>query len=311
MSFSPGGIARKSLAWQLSGILATREIIVNIRLIVQKTLTIIGAGKVGTTLARLWVKSSAFRLQEIMNASAAGTQRAIEVIGAGQAAGNYAELKQADVYLIATPDDRILPSCAALANAGKLTPASIVFHCSGALPSGVLQPAKEQGAAVASIHPIRSFASPDSVMQHFAGTWCGTEGDQPALDVLVPAFAAIGAQMVPIHAEAKIHYHAAAVFACNYLVTLLDVAQQSYQRAGIAPEIALQLMQPLVQETVDNVHKLGPKAALTGPIARGDLATARRQWQAVAAADAAHGELYKQFMHLTSDLVARQPLRKK
>jgi len=81
---------------------------------------------------------------------------------------------------------------------------------------------------------------------------------------------------------------------------------QSYGRAGITPDVALQMMAPLVRETVENVFRMGPEAALTGPVARGDMATADRQQQAVAAVDAAHGQLYEQMMRLTADLAARR-----
>lgn len=271
-----------------------------------KTLTIIGGGKVGKSLGRLWAMHQTFLLQDVLNRTQEHARLAADFIGAGQAAADFAGLRYADVYLLATPDDQIAACCEALAQSGCLSADSIVFHCSGALPSSALHHATGKGAAVASIHPIRSFACPEQVVKDFAGTWCGMEGDRRALDVLAPAFADIGAQLVPITMEAKIHYHAAAVFACNYLVTLLDVARQSYERAGIAPEVAMQLMAPLVRETVQNVFKLGPEAALTGPIARGDMATAHKQQQALAGADAAHGALYGQFMQLTAELAARR-----
>lgn len=273
------------------------------------TLTLIGCGRLGKTLGRLWRNQGIFLIQDVLTRTLAHAQDAALFIGTGHsiaAVDDYARLRRADVYLIAAPDDKIASCCESLAQTGLLSGDSIVFHCSGALPSSVLQAAVDKGAAVASIHPIRSFAAPEQVIQDFAGTWCGMEGDQRALDVLAPAFAAIGAQLAPIKAEAKVHYHAAAVFACNYLVTLLDVAQRSYERAGIEPKVALQMMGPLVRETVENVLRLGPEAALTGPIARGDMATARKQQEAVRSTNAAHGALYEQFIQLTIELAQRR-----
>lgn len=275
-----------------------------------KSITIIGCGKVGKTLGRLWTLHHALQLQDILNPTLASAQRAVDFIGAGREVEAYADLQPADIYLIAVPDDQIVPCCDQLARTSLLNADSIVFHCSGALPSSALHAAIQQGTAAASIHPIRSFASPEQVMQNFHGTYCGVEGDQRALDVLIPAFTAIGAQIVQIDASAKIHYHAAAVFACNYLVTLLDTAKQSYERAGIAPDIALKLMEPLVRETIENVFRLGLEAALTGPIARGDIATATKQWHAVKSADASQGDLYKQFMDMTVALAAKRNSQK-
>ncbi len=261
----------------------------------------------GRTLGRLWVNTRQFTLLDVLNRSLhSSPQEATAFIGAGRAIAGYAELRRADIYLIGSPDDHIASCCAALAAGGQLSSANVVFHCSGALGASALRAAAQHGAAVASIHPIRSFARPEQLVQEFAGTWCGTEGDRRAIDVLARRFAAIGANLVEIDGEKKILYHAAAVFASNYLVTLLDVAQQAYIEAGVAPEIALKLMQLLVRETTDNVFLLGPPAALTGPAARGDMATVERQLNAVAGWKQAYGKLYGDLAASTMELAARR-----
>jgi predicted short-subunit dehydrogenase-like oxidoreductase (DUF2520 family) len=271
-----------------------------------KSLSIIGAGKVGTTLAKLWAAQKIFSIWDVLNRSAASGQAAVKFVGAGRAVAGYGDLLPADIYLIAAPDDKITSCCEELVKAGRIAFGSVVFHCSGALPSSALQAATQAGAVVAAIHPIRSFADPAQVAQSFAGTWCGVEGDQRALDILAPAFTAIGAQTVTIDPAVKTLYHAAAVFACNFLPALLDTAQQAYSKSGVPADVALELMQPLVRETIDNIFRLGPAAALTGPAARGDIATVKRQQQAVAAWNAQYGELYKQLTALTIELAARR-----
>ena len=200
---------------------------------------------------------------------------------------------------------QIGPACAALAGAGLLE-GTLLFHCSGALASGELAAATAAGAAVASAHPIRSFADPGAVAAAFAGTWCGVEGDAAALAVLEPALLAIGAQPVPIDAAAKTLYHAAAVFASNYLVTVLDAALRAYQAAGIPEPVARQLVRPLVEESAANVFRLGAAPALSGPIARGDLATVDKQRRAVRAWDAATGRLYEALEAPTAELARRK-----
>lgn len=275
-----------------------------------RTLNIIGCGKLGCSLGLLWRRCGndvgAFVLLDILNRSPASAQQACAFIGAGREASSFDDLRHADVYLIAAGDDQIAACCNALAAAGKLQPGSIVFHCSGALSSLELASASALGAAVASIHPIRSFASPQLVADSFAGTWCGSEGDIAALAILGPAFEAIGAQLVTIEREQKTLYHAAAVFASNYLVTLIDVAQQAYVAAGIAPELALKLIQPLLSESAANAFRLGPAAALTGPIARGDLATVARQSQALQQWQPQLAGLYDQFAGVTTELALRK-----
>ena len=270
------------------------------------TLCIIGGGKVGRTLARLWVDSQAVELLDVLSRTKDSAQGACSFIGAGRAIEAWSELRAASLYLIAVPDDSIEQACADLAATGKLQAHSIVFHCSGAKNIQVLHAALEHGAAVASVHPIRSFASPELLISSFAGTYCGAEGEPRALEVLGKLFTAIGGKIVAINSEHKVLYHAAAVFASNYLVTLLDLAQRAYVEAGIEPATALQLMEPLVRATVDNVFKLGPLPALTGPIARGDMATVRRQQEAVDEWRARYGDLYREFAKLTMELAARR-----
>lgn len=271
-----------------------------------KTLNIIGCGNVGKALGRLWAAEGTFIVQDVLNRSLQSGEAAVSFMQAGRAVASHAELRAADVVMIATPDDQIAACGEILARTAIPRAGSVVFHCSGALPSALLRPLANQGAAVASAHPIRSFADPAQSANAFAGTFCGIEGDEGAVSILTQGFSSIGARVVAIEAEFKGIYHAAAVFASNYLVTLLDVALQAYAKSGIPQDVALQLVEPLVRGTVDNVFRLGPTDALTGPIARGDIATAVRQYRAVSAWDERHGALYKQLGKLTGAIAARR-----
>jgi predicted short-subunit dehydrogenase-like oxidoreductase (DUF2520 family) len=269
------------------------------------TLNLIGAGNVGRVLGRLFALRGCFQIQQVLTRSAPSARQAVDFIGAGGAVAGYDQLLPAAVHLLAVGDDQITPACEALARAVPLKD-SIVFHCSGALASGQLQAARDAGALVASVHPIRSFADPAAVAAQFPGTFCGVEGDAAALDVLTPALLAIGAQPVAIDASAKTVYHAAAVFASNYLVTVLDAALRAYQAAGIPEPVARQMAQPLAAESMANVFRLGAAEALSGPIARGDFVTVERQRRAVAGWDAATGDLYQALVAPTTDLARRK-----
>ncbi|WP_300750497.1 Rossmann-like and DUF2520 domain-containing protein [Janthinobacterium sp.] len=269
------------------------------------TLNIIGAGHVGKVLGRLLAAADGVVLQDVLTRAMASAQAAVDFIGAGTPIDSYAALRRADVTMLAVSDDQIGPACAALAAEGHLA-GTTVFHCSGALASTALLAATQAGALVASVHPIRSFADPAQVAASFDGTFCGIEGDAQALAVLTPALTAIGARPVPIDPSAKTVYHAAAVFASNYLVTVLDAALRAYQAAGIPEPVARELAQPLAMEAVANVFRLGAAPALSGPIARGDMATVARQQQAVQQWDGATGDLYAALVAPTTDLARRK-----
>jgi predicted short-subunit dehydrogenase-like oxidoreductase (DUF2520 family) len=93
---------------------------------------------------------------------------------------------------------------------------------------------------------------------------------------------AAGMEPFEIDDSARPAYHAAASIASNFVVTLEWMAERVASAAGIEPEDARRMLSPLVRQTVDNWAALGPAAALTGPVARGDELTVARQRKAVA-----------------------------
>jgi predicted short-subunit dehydrogenase-like oxidoreductase (DUF2520 family) len=146
---------------------------------------------------------------------------------------------------------------------------------------------------VASVHPIKTFTDARLAVQTFPGTFCGAEGDAGALAVLKPAFEKVGAKVFEIAPELKPVYHAGGVFACNYLVALIEAALRAHEKAGIPRTASLKALEPMVRETVDAIFEKGPEKALTGPISRGDVAAVRRQLMVVREWDPAIGELYR------------------
>ena len=258
-----------------------------------KTLNIIGSGRVGRACARMWAKAGVFAIQDVLTRSRESAAEAVKFIGAGRAAGSLEEMRRADVWMIATRDDAIAPSCKSLAASGKVAPGDIVFHVSGSLPSSDLQAVRDKGALTASVHPIKTFTDAGKAVESFPGTYCGAEGDAEALAVLKPAFERVGAKIFDIAPELKSIYHAGGVFACNYLSALMEAAVRAHEKAGIPRAASLAALEPLVRETIDAIFEHGPARALTGPISRGDTATVERQLARVRAWDRDIGELYR------------------
>jgi predicted short-subunit dehydrogenase-like oxidoreductase (DUF2520 family) len=269
------------------------------------SLNIVGAGHVGRALGRLFAARGLVSVQDVLTRSQAGAQAAVGFIGAGQPVDALGWMRPAQVWMLAVPDDRIGDTAHALAQAHDVAGA-VVFHCSGAKAASELAPLRAAGAQVASVHPVRSFADPAGVASSFAGTWCGVEGDDAALAVLAPLFEAAGARIVAIDPAAKTVYHAASVFAANYLTTVLDAALRAYGAAGIPDAVARELLAPLAGETLANVLRLGAPAALSGPIARGDTETVARQQAAVDAWDVPTGRLYAALAVATRALAGRK-----
>ncbi len=176
----------------------------------------------------------------------------------------------ADIVFITTPDDAIEETCARLAAHSGFEKNAVVLHCSGALPSSILTPAKNCGASIGSFHPLQSFAGKADGVHLFENIVVTLEGEGPALRVGKEMAWKLGANPIVIDSAAKTLYHASAVVASNYLVVLIDASDELIRAAGISPEDALKILLPLLEGTLSNVKKSGIPEALTGPIARGD-----------------------------------------
>ena len=271
-----------------------------------KSLNIVGTGRVGRTLARLWSAQGVFGVGDILTRGAHGTREVLAFIGAGRGVAALTEMRAAEVWMLTTPDDAIAGCGDALAQSGVLQAGDVVFHCSGALPSEVLASARARGAHMASVHPLKSFADPHAAAHTFAGTYCQAEGDAAALALLKPAFERIGAHVTEIDVRFKTLYHAASVLVCNDLTALMEAGLQCYEKAGLPRATASAMMEPLVRETMDNIFRLGATQALTGPIARGDVAVVTRQLDALREFDPRIADIYRALGAVAVDLARAQ-----
>jgi predicted short-subunit dehydrogenase-like oxidoreductase (DUF2520 family) len=199
-------------------------------------------------------------------------------------------IAEVDVVLLAVPDDAIAAVAEALAGTRAIQPHQTVLHLSGALDKSVLAPLAPTGAALGSWHPLQSLSDPVTAPQRLSGAVAAVEGDSRAVVVATALARGLGMEPVVVDAAMKPIYHAAAVFAANFLATLAATSQRLFVRAGLTPDAATRALVPLMQGTVDNVRGEGPQTALTGPVARGDIQTIRRH---LAALDEADRDLYR------------------
>ena len=120
-----------------------------------------------------------------------------------------------------------------------------------------------------SIHPLQTFTGTEAP-DVFRGIGAAIAGRTPHDEAIARQLAqALGMQ--PFHVDDRASYHAAASFASNFVLTVLDTAEQLATQAGV--DNPRDVLAPLVRQTVDNWQRTGAAASLTGPIARGDEAT--------------------------------------
>jgi predicted short-subunit dehydrogenase-like oxidoreductase (DUF2520 family) len=239
-------------------------------------MNIIGAGKVGRVLGRLLGDADQFRIQQVLNRSMASARSAAEFMGQGEATDSWSELRAADAWMIGSNDRSIKTLAEQLAQAKLVAGGQLVFHLSGALCADELAALGRQGAVLASLHPLKSFPDPLIDYQSFAGTYCALEGDERVCQRLERALQGIAARPFKLDAQQKLAYHAANTILSNYLLALLDVGLGCYREAGIEHEQAMEMVAPLMQQTLANGMALGPERALTGPLARGDKEIVRQ-----------------------------------
>lgn len=245
----------------------------------QPRVTIIGAGRMGQGLG-LALKRRGYKIALVARTARDVTPPLMLHQGSRAEATSGAEL-----VLIATPDDAIGAVAAELAAEGAITRDQVVLHLSGLLDRRVLLPLEDTGAGCGSFHPLQSVAEAATAAERLKGAYVGIEGDDRAL--VAAERLANTLRMIPVRipAAAKPAYHAGAAIVANYTVALVGVAERLARAAGVPPEIAARIYLPLLGGAVANLNAMGPAAALTGAVRRGDEHTIRAHLDALSGDD--------------------------
>lgn len=254
---------------------------------------IVGCGRVGSVLTR-YLTEIGYRPAGFASRSLASAQKLAALARVDTASDVLWEVTRGvDMVFITTPDDRIEPVCEKIASREGFDPDTVILHCSGSLPSTILSSAKKCQALIGSMHPLQSFSTAEYQTSPFQGIIIAVEGEKGAIEMAEATAQALGGKCLQIDTGAKTLYHASAVVASNFLVTLMDLAFQLIERAGISREDAFTVLQPLVSGTLANIEKVGIPDALTGPIVRGDVETVKSHVREIGEKTAPLLDLYR------------------
>ena len=163
----------------------------------------------------------------------------------------------------------------ALAGSLRMYSGQAMVHTSGALGAEVLAPAMAAGTQIGAFHPLVAFADTERAVAALHGATVAIEGDDQLAALLADMAEAIGATAVRLAPGSKAAYHAAAVLAAGGFVALLDAIAELGRVAGLDEAGSLAIYGPLIEGTLGNARALGIRAALTGPMTRGDIGTLR------------------------------------
>ena len=237
----------------------------------------IGAGTVGTALATR-LSSKGYPVVAVSSRSQTSAEKLAQSVSGCHAFKKSQEVADAAEFVfITTPDDAIAP----VASEIQWHSGQSVVHCSGADSTVILEPAKKLGAQVGVFHPLQTFASVNQAIENMPGSTFALEAEKPLLKTLKEMTTALEGHWIELKASDKVLYHAAAVIACNYLVTLVKLATDLWQTFNIPPEQATQALLPLIRGTIHNIDTVGIPQCLTGPIARGDTGTIKKHLNAL------------------------------
>ncbi|HEV7524485.1 MAG TPA: Rossmann-like and DUF2520 domain-containing protein [Acidimicrobiia bacterium] len=201
----------------------------------------------------------------------------------------------ASLVLVATPDRAI--EQVLLAAEPAIEPGALVVHLAGSRGLEVFAPLLERrtGVRVGAMHPLQSFPSTTAGLERLVGAWAAVAGDPAVADLA----RSLGLRPFDLADSDRGRYHAAAVVASNHLVALLG----QVERLAATCAVPFEAFAPLVLGSVQNVFALGPVEALTGPVARGDLATVEQHLRDL---DPAERDAYRALAREAARLTGRR-----
>lgn len=233
-------------------------------------MSIIGAGRAGRSIG-LALREAGFPITAVWSRSRATD----DMFPGSPAAGPADAARAADVVVVAVPDDAI--AGVATEAAAGVRAGALVFHTSGATSVEALAAMRDAGARTASAHPLQTLPDPYRGAAALRGAAVAVTCEPPDRAELFGIVRSWGGEPFELDDGAKTVYHAASVFASNYLVAGLGAAHTLLAIAGVPAGV----LHPLVRASVDNALATGPRAALTGPAARGDVGTIARHLDAM------------------------------
>lgn len=245
-------------------------------------LGVVGAGRLGGALAEALVEAG-YPLAAVAGRDPGSPDALARRLGNAGATRSVAASElpaHVDVVFVAVPDEAV----AAVASDLPWRAGQVAIHCAGALGLDALAGARTRGALAGCLHPLQSFPEGTGGAARFRGIACGVEGDGAVAGALEALCRDLGATSFSLAGVDRARYHAAAVFASNYVVALHAAAERAWTLAGLPGARAREALAPLTLGTAGNVARLPLHAALTGPIARGDADTVARHLTALATA---------------------------
>lgn len=254
---------------------------------------IVGAGKVGVTLGKYISQAQGkegFSLEftGFYSCTEASAKQAAEFARASVFRTLEEITEQNDILFLTVPDRNIKEVWDKLRTfplEGK-----IICHFSGLLSSDIFEGIQGKGAYGYALHPLFAISSKWESYEQLGTSYFTIEGSEKYISFWEKQFSILGNPVCVIKKEQKVLYHAAAVFASNFVIALMKTAEELLGACGFTKEAAKEALLPLFLHNSGAVAGQGIVKALTGPAERADLGTMKAHMDALSAEDR---ELYR------------------
>ena len=233
------------------------------------TVGIVGAGRVGAVLGAA-LSRAGHRVTGVSAVSEASRARADDLLPGVPVREVSDVVAGAELVLLAVPDDALAGLVGGLSATGAWQAGQIVVHTSGRHGVGVLGPTRRHHVLPLALHPAMTFTGTAMDLDRLTECCFGVTTDDVLRPVAEALVVEMGAEPVWVAESARGAYHAALAHGANHLVTLTSEAMELLAGAGVAEP--RRVLGPLMRAALDNALRLGD-AALTGPVARGDVGT--------------------------------------
>jgi predicted short-subunit dehydrogenase-like oxidoreductase (DUF2520 family) len=246
----------------------------------------IGAGKVGFTLA-LALSKAGYTVNAVSSRSISSAYKLGDKLPSAVVFDSPQGVASAcDLIFVTTPDSAIGDVISSI----TAHPGFMVCHVAAAVPLAVLDPLRTQGAVTGVFHPLQAIGSSNAEI--LPGITFAIEAEEPLFKILREMAVRLGGRVVELKGNDRVLYHASAIMASNYLVTLVSLAAGLWEGFG-TQEQAVRALMPLIRGTLDNIEQIGIPDCLTGPISRGDIETIEKHISAIEEANPNTLEIYR------------------
>ena len=243
-------------------------------------IVIIGAGKIAFSLSSVLINSKQY-VVSVVSQDIKSAEALAKKFNVAHFTNDLKDIPgNANLFLLTVPDSEISKTAVHLSKLKLNFSNSVFIHFSGAENISVLDSLKSKGGRTASIHLMQTF--PSKKIVKLQGVYSAIETDEDDLFQLLKKFCEIlGFVPFRIRSQLKPYYHLAGVFASNFMAGTMFIAKKFLEMNDIPPEYFFDLMTATVYTTLDNIKKIGPSKALSGPVDRGDLKTIKKHIQAI------------------------------